>query len=126
LGSWSNANPVVWISRSDFGGCEGPEADIRSSGAELLEWMMTKAYLTQWLPRKKQDEKHWSDFALDDDTEKAAHWDSKEQADIDCRLLNGMNVEIDSPDGIQHYLCKDFAVEERAQDKFAAFCMLPW
>lgn len=59
---------------------------------------MTKAYLTKWLPRKKQEE-HWSDFTLDDDLENAAHWDNKEQADTDCRLLNEMNVTIDSLDG---------------------------
>lgn len=86
---------------------------------------MTKAYLTKRIPRGNQSEEHWSDFAPDDDPEKAAHRDSKEQADIDCRFLNEMNVRIDSTDGIQH-LSGDFAVEKKTQDKFVVFCMLPW
>jgi hypothetical protein len=87
---------------------------------------MTKAYLTKWVPRQKKGEEHWSDFAFDHDPEKAAHWETKDQADIDCRFLNGMNVKIDSPDGTQHHICRDFAVEERAPKTFVVFCMLPW
>ena len=87
---------------------------------------MTKAYLSKWVPRKNQGVENRSDFTFDQDPEKAAQWQTKEEADIDCLFFNGMNVKIDSPDGIQHHFCRDFAVEERSPDKFVVFCMLPW
>jgi hypothetical protein len=91
---------------------------------------MTKAYLSQWKPRKrqveKQGEEHWSDFMFDHRPEKAAFWPTKQDADNDCQMLNQFNVRIVSPDGGQHLFCKNFTVEELAPDKFVVFCMLPW
>jgi hypothetical protein len=49
---------------------------------------MTKAYLTQKVNRREGEENP-SDFTLDDNPEKAAWWDSKEQANIKCLLLTG-------------------------------------
>jgi hypothetical protein len=96
------------------------------AGGWLIINMMTKAYLSKWVPRKNQGVENRSDFAFDQDPEKAAQWQTKEEADIDCLFFNGMNIKIDSPDGIQHHFCRDFAVEERSPDKFVVFCMLPW
>lgn len=87
---------------------------------------MTKAYLNKWTHRKKPGEEHKSDFLFDHRRENAAYWETKEAAEIECGILNGMNVKIDSPDGAQHQVCRDFEVEERAPHEFVVFCMLPW
>jgi hypothetical protein len=81
-----------------------------------------KAYLTQWLPRKKPGEEHISDFLFDPDRAKAAYWPTRETAAFDCDALNAMNIEFTSPEGAR-YLCTHFQVEERPSVGFVVFCI---
>jgi hypothetical protein len=88
--------------------------------------MMPKAYINTMVPRKKKGEEQWTDFTFTGNAEKAAYWDTEHSARLDSNYIGTLNVKITSPDGSQHHVAKDFAVEELARDKFVVFCEVPW
>jgi hypothetical protein len=84
---------------------------------------MTKAYISKQTVCKKENV---LDFAFEPQAEEAVVWFDKQSAEIDCNYYKTLYVRITSPDGMQHYVANDFAVEELATDKFVIFCTVPW
>ena len=85
---------------------------------------MHKAYVTRWKRREKPEE-HIVDYWFDSRSENAMYWETREQADIDCGLLNHLQIVIPSSEGGTH-ICKDFKVEQRVSGEFVVFCEAPF
>lgn len=113
--------------RGDGFGCAHGKRDGDGS---LHGRSMSKGYIQRWKDRKEPgtvvDEViPKTDYWFTADSANAAHWASKEAADIDCGLFNRANIEIPSLNGGTH-ICTDFKSEERAPGEFVVFCEAPF
>jgi hypothetical protein len=70
-----------------------------------------KGYVSGWKSRE-YPENHKIDYWFDSDPAKGACWDTREEAERDCVILNNHQIVIPSALGGTH-ICSDFKVEER-------------
>jgi len=83
--------------------------------------MTLKAYVKSW--KEQPVESHTKvSVQFDNGQEKAALWETREQAQNACREFESLGVTISSRGGQP---CKSFAVEERAPKEFVVFCEYP-
>lgn len=91
---------------------------------------MSKGYIQRWKDRKEPSIVPGevivkTDYWFTANSANAAHWASKEAADIDCGLFNRANIEIPSLNGGAH-ICTNFESEERAPGEFVVYCEAPF
>jgi hypothetical protein len=63
---------------------------------------MLKGYVTWWKARERREEQRMIDVGFDPRPENAACWDTREQAEGECQLLNSFNIAIPSAEGGSH------------------------
>ena len=85
---------------------------------------MPKGYIHH--PRRSEEPRTLrTDFWFTSDPENAAVWETRDEADIDCRFYNSGAIEIPSALGGLH-ICKNFTVEERKSRGYVIFCRAPF
>ena len=82
-----------------------------------------KAYLSKWKRRDKPEE-NVTDFWFSPRLDSAACWETRIEAENDCVFFNYFHITIRSSEGGM-YICKDFTVEERADNEFVVYCIAP-
>jgi hypothetical protein len=97
---------------------------VRSESNQRRVRRLSKAYIYRWQQREKP-EQHTTDFWFSSKPEKAACWQTKEEAEADCKLFNLYSIKIVSADG-GTYTCKGFRAEERNPGEFVIFCEAPF
>jgi hypothetical protein len=104
----------------------GHGRNLHQVSVDLLEKVynlgMMKGYVQRW---QIQRESHLLDVWFNARPENAATWKTKEEADIDCKLLDSRNVVIRSSSG-GNYICRGFKPEERNSNEFVVFCEAPF
>jgi hypothetical protein len=86
---------------------------------------MAKGYIHRWQPREDYSKSLITDVWFDSRPEYGAIWDTKEEAEIDCRLFDSYSITIPSTQG-DNYTCKQFTVEARKSGGFVIFCDAPF
>jgi hypothetical protein len=85
---------------------------------------MRKGYLARWKRREKPED-HVTDYWFAFSPERAATWETKQEAEKDCTaIFNRFGIDIVS-DG-DTYLCRNFVVEERSPQEFVVCCDAPF
>ena len=84
---------------------------------------MLKAYIFRTEPNKTDKSK--TDFLFAPDADKAGYYATRQEADVECTVLNRLTVEIVSASG-ERCSCRQFQVEERAADQWIIFCEVPF
>ncbi len=85
---------------------------------------MLKGYISRW-ERCKEPQTHVMDYWFTSNPNSAAHWETKEHAEVDCKAFFNDIITIPSSLGGTH-VCRDFTVEERKPDEFVVFCEAPF
>jgi hypothetical protein len=86
---------------------------------------MLKGYIMRSKERAKPEQGE-VDYWFCEESQDAANWaTTREDAEIECRLLNQHRIKITSPTG-EDYFCCDFKAEERAPGEFVIYCMAPF
>lgn len=87
---------------------------------------MRKGYLARWERRKNPGENHITDYWFSFTPNRAAVWDTKQEAENDCTaIFNRFGIDILASNG-GTYLCRNFVVEERGAREFIVFCEAPF
>lgn len=85
-----------------------------------------KGYVQRWEWRKtSEDDGNMLDYWFTANSEEAAVWKTKEEADLDCTLFDRRAIEIPSSVGGKH-ICRGFRSEERKPGEFVVFCDAPF
>ena len=84
-----------------------------------------KGYLSRWNKREQPEQSHIMDYWFDPRIENAAHWRTKQEAEVDRVLFENLPITIPSSQGGFHVL-KGFKVEERALGEYVIFCEGPF
>lgn len=85
---------------------------------------MRKGYFARWKRREKPED-HVTDYWFAFSPEKAATWETRQDAENDCTIFNRFGIDILSVDG-GTYLCRRFIVEELSPQSFAVCCEAPF
>jgi hypothetical protein len=85
---------------------------------------MFKGYISRWESRKAP-ETHILDYWFTSNPNSAWYWETKEEAESDCRVIFNRGIEIPSSLG-GTYMCRDFKVDERKTNEFVVFCEAPF
>lgn len=83
---------------------------------------MPKAYIHSWKEREPPEEA-FLDYVIAPDAENACGWETKEEAERNCKVFDGHRIKVQLTNG--QYVCSGFKVEERTPDSFVVFCDLP-
>lgn len=88
---------------------------------------MLKAYVARSKYREEpKEERHILDVWFDSRPENAAFYETREQAESDCKVIfDRGNIQIDTPQGWKHTL-KNFRVEGRGPREFVIYCEGPF
>jgi len=85
---------------------------------------MLKGYISRWESRK-EPETRILDYWFTSNPNSAWYWETKEEAEADCKAFFNDRITIPSSFGGTH-LCRDFRVEERKINEFLVFCEAPF
>jgi len=85
---------------------------------------MLKGYISRWETREDPKDP-LIDYWFTSNPDSAAYWETKEEADADCRVIFNRGISIPSALG-GTYVCRDFKAEERKSDEFIVFCEAPF
>lgn len=85
---------------------------------------MRKGYLARWKRREKPED-HVTDYWFAFSPEKAATWETRQDAENDCTIFDRFGIDILSVDG-GTYLCRRFIVEELGPQSFTVCCEAPF
>lgn len=83
-----------------------------------------KRYIGGWRFRE-HPENHVVDYSFESDPDKAAYWQTREEAERDCLIFENHNIVIPAVHGGSH-VCSGFKVEECAPGRFVVYCMAPF
>jgi hypothetical protein len=83
-----------------------------------------KGYVSRETPRA-EPEQHLMDYDFTSNPASALFWDSKEEAEVACKIFNDRAILIPSSRGGKHR-CADFQVEQFEPGKFVVFCDAPF
>lgn len=72
-----------------------------------------------------RDPKREDTFFFTANPNSAFYWQSREQAESECRMFDGYRIKIPSALG-GTYICNKFKVEERKPGEFVIFCEAPF
>jgi len=120
---------LMYVMRKD---CVPGFADLGTGRIEarlvpLFERQTTrtsKGYVSRWKQREKPEDQI-VDYWFTSEPNNAVQWETKEQADIECQILNYQRIEIPSSQGGTH-VCGDFRSEKFRPGSFVAFCEAPF
>lgn len=84
-----------------------------------------KCYVSGYASRKTSGEESKVDVDFVHRLEKAFPWGTRQDAENECKILDGLRVTIDTPQGGKHTL-EGFKVEERGPEEFVVFCVGPF
>ncbi len=84
----------------------------------------SKGYIVRW-KRREKPEADTTDYWFDSRPEKAAYWETKEEAENDCVLFERHPIVLTLSGGSTH-TCTGFRVEQRAPKEFVIFCLAPF
>lgn len=97
-------------------------------GEKREKMAMLRGYVTGWKEDESQDKSQQPrkvDIGFDSHRERAASWETREQAESDAAIFEHWHIAIPSADGGQH-VCRGFHVEERAPGESVVFCEAPF
>src|SRR5579864_6130449 len=88
---------------------------------------MTKGYISRIEYRKepKYGSMRTTDVFFTKYKEKAGFWETEQDADSGCMILDNYNISITNAEG-QSHTCKGFQFEERAPGEYVIFCDAPF
>jgi hypothetical protein len=83
---------------------------------------MAKGYIRRMEHRKKSNK---VDFSFCANPETAMFWETKEEAEMNCKIFDHNSIEIPSALGGIH-VCKHFRTEQAESGKFVVYCEAPF
>jgi hypothetical protein len=82
-----------------------------------------RGYISRW-QRRERPNNYTMDYWFTSNPESAARWETKEEADIDCAMLDRHRIVIPSLGG--EYVLQGFKAEERKSGGVVVFCEGPF
>jgi hypothetical protein len=86
---------------------------------------LLKGYVIGYASRKEPDESGIVDVGFDHRPQKGMVVNTRQQAEMECALLNALRIKIPSALGGPH-ICQGFKPEERGPGEFVIFCEAPF
>jgi len=86
---------------------------------------MSKGYVSNWKKCEEPLLRHITDYFFDSRPEKAAIWDTLEDAHNDCIFFENIGITIQTSNGEQHK-CHSFQSEQREDGKYVIYCEAPF